>query len=83
MTERDEAEPPHQRPGIADERPEEDLDDDVPDVLLSHAERQGRHRGEDEERQRPDRPAARHERLAKMPPGRAKISTMKMTKAMT
>src|SRR4029453_6477555 len=83
VTEGDEAEASHQGPRIADERPQEDLDDDVPDVLLRHAEGQRGHQRDREEDDAPDGAPTHQARLAKMPPGRTKISTMKMTKAMT
>ena len=57
VTEGDEAEAPHQGPRIADERPQEDLDDDVPDVLLRHAEGQRGHQRDREEDDGPGRRA--------------------------
>ena len=83
MAEGDEAEAPHQRPRVAHERPHEDLDDDVPDVLLRHAEGQRGNQRDGEEDDDPGSRAGHQDRLAKMPPGRTKISTMKMTNAMT
>ena len=83
MAERHQPEAPHQGPGIADEGPEEDLDDDVPEVLPGAAERQQRRDRQDRDAEPPARGRPAHARLAKIPPGRTNMRTMKMTKAMT
>jgi hypothetical protein len=84
VAERDEAEAAHQGPGVAHERPQEDLDDDVPDVLLGGPQGQERDQRHRHQREQPDdAEGARHPRFAKMPPGRTNIRTMKITKAIT
>src|SRR5438477_109391 len=83
VTEGDEAEAAHQRPRPADERPDEDLDQHVQHVLAHAVHRHERHRHHDREQHAPDQTTRAHARLPRMPPGRAKIMTMKNTKAIT
>src|SRR6266446_466425 len=83
VTEGDEAEAAHQRPRPADERPDEDLDQHVQHVLAHAVHRHERHRHHDGQQHAPDQTARAHARLPRMPPGRAKIMTMKNTKAIT
>src|SRR5215470_9909888 len=83
VAERYEAEAAHEGPGLADEGPDEDLDGHVQHVLPHAAHGHGGG-GQQEEQDGPRQsPAACHSRLARMPPGRTNIMTMKMTKAMT
>ena len=83
VAEGDEAEAAHERPRPADERPDEDLDDDVDEVFPHAAERQEGLDGEEGDDEPAEEASPAHVRLAKMPPGRTNIRTMKMTKAMT
>ena len=83
MPERDEAEAAHERPRAADERPDEDLDQDVEDVLAHAAHRDERGGHERREQDADADAAGAHARLAKRPPGRTKIMMMKITKAIT
>ncbi len=55
----------------------------MPDVLLGRPQREQRDQGEGHQAGEPEEPGPAHARLAKMPPGRTNIRTMKMTKAMT
>src|SRR5207247_1261487 len=83
MAERDEAEAAHQRPGASDERPDEDLDDDVQHVL-PHAAHGDEGCGHEREQDGDGGGAADHRsRLARMPPGRMNIITMKRANAIT
>src|SRR5262249_57520695 len=78
-----EAEAAHERPRAADEGPDENLHDDVDEVLAHPAEgEEGLHGEEGDDEDGPEASPA-HVRLAKMPPGRTNISTMKITKATT
>src|SRR5438552_663708 len=83
VPERDEAEAAHERPRAADERPDEDLDQDVEDVLAHAAHRDERGGHERREQDADADAAGAHARLAKRPPGRTKIMMMKITKAIT
>src|SRR6266436_6628382 len=83
VTEGDEAEAAHQRPRPADERPDEDLDQHVQHVLAHAVHRHERHRHHDGQQHAPDQTARAQARLPRMPPGRAKIMTMKNTNAIT
>src|SRR5207244_11712045 len=83
VPERDEAEAAHERPRAADERPDEDLDQDVEDVLAHAAHRQERPQGQQREERRADDPPGPHPRRTRRPPGRTNIITMKTTNAMT
>ncbi len=83
MAEGDQPEAAHQRPRVAHERPQEDLDDDVPDVLLGRTQGKDRDQGEGDQREDGEDAERRQARLAKIPPGRTNMSTMKITNAIT
>src|SRR5262249_19507836 len=83
VAEGDDAEATHQRPGAADERPDEDLHRHVDGVVTHPDPREDRPGGERAHGGPADEPRRAHSRRARMPPGRANIITMKITKATT
>jgi hypothetical protein len=82
VSQRHEPEASHERPRVADERPDEDLNHDVEHVLLHPAHGHEGEEGDRDEHGEGDR-AFGHCRFAKMPPGRMNISTMKSANAIT
>src|SRR5207302_1005888 len=83
VAEGDEAEATHEGPGGADERPDQDLDQHVEDVRPQAPHRDPGRRPEPRKQTERARGANRYPRRIKMPPGRAKISTMNTANAMT
>src|SRR3990167_8709932 len=81
VAERDQAEPAHQRPRGAHDAPDQDEDGDVQDVEARRPERQPGEDRQESEAEKGEEPL--HSRFPRIPSGRTKIATMKMTKATT